>query len=74
MVGFGLVAVAGWLVLDPPERVVAARGCAPGSGQSCRVTVDADLSTLAAVMVALGVVAILIGILGSRFTKAPPGT
>ena len=67
-----LLAIALWMILDPPDRTVAVGGCRSAT-DDCLVTVDGDLTTIAAALFALAAVAGLIGLLGVRFTSVKAG-
>lgn len=68
-----LLAAAAWAVADPPVRVVALAGCTPDRVVTCTVSVDGDLATFAGALAALGVAAILVAVLGIRFSKVSAG-
>jgi hypothetical protein len=63
-----LFGIALWMILDPPGRTVALGGC-KSAADGCLVTVDSDMTTIAAAVFALAAVAGLIAILGVRFTS-----
>jgi hypothetical protein len=67
-----LLVIAGWMIVDPPDRTVALEGC-KSAADSCLVTVDGDLTTIATAVFALAAAAGLIGLLGVRFTSVKAG-
>jgi hypothetical protein len=67
-----LLAIAVWMILDPPNRTVALQGC-KRAADGCLVTVDGDPTTIAAALFALAAVAGLVGLLGVRFTSVKAG-
>ncbi len=62
-----LIGVALVVVVWPPSRMVALPNC-PNAAAGCVVSVDTDLTTLSTALAAVGFVAILVAILGIRFT------
>lgn len=56
------------IVLAPPSRRVAL-GRSPSAAAGCTVSVDSDLTTFAAVVVAVGAAAVLLALLGIRFNR-----
>jgi hypothetical protein len=71
--GLALLALATALELAAPSREVVIDGCTPSPGVSCTAHVDGDFGTFAAVLVAAGGLALLIGLLGIRFTTIRTG-
>jgi hypothetical protein len=68
VVGLVLLAVALEIVVAPPQRRVALGQC-PDAAAGCIVSVDSDLTTFAAVLVAVGAAAVLLALLGIRFNR-----
>ncbi len=68
IVGLVLLAVALDVVVAPPQRRVALGQC-PDAAAGCIVSVDSDLTTFAAVLVAAGAAAVLLALLGIRFNR-----
>ncbi len=68
VVGLVLLAVALDIVVAPPQRRVALGQC-PDAAAGCIVSVDSDLTTFAAVLVAVGAAAVLLALLGIRFNR-----
>jgi hypothetical protein len=68
LVGAGLLGVALVLVIAPPQRRIALSQC-PDAAAGCIVSVDSDLSTLAAVLATGAAAAIILGLLGIRFNQ-----
>jgi len=67
VVALCVLAIALWIILDPPDRRVALSGCESASA-GCLVTVDGDVATVAAALVALAAVGGLVALIGVRFT------
>ncbi|WP_410612819.1 pYEATS domain-containing protein [Amycolatopsis sp. lyj-109] len=70
--GAVLLVVAVGLVIKPPDHDVALQQC-PNAVSGCIVTVDNDLATFAALLVAVGAVAAVLAILGIRFDSFKAG-
>jgi hypothetical protein len=68
LVGAGLLGVALVLVIAPPQRRIALGQC-PDAAAGCIVSVDSDLTTLAAVLATGAAAAIILGLLGIRFNQ-----
>ena len=66
--GLVLLAVALAIVITPPQRRVALSQCQDAAA-GCIVSVDSDLITFASVLVAAGVAAVLLALLGIRFNR-----
>jgi hypothetical protein len=71
--GVVLLVAAVWLVVWSPDRTVVIDGCTPSDGVQCTATVDGDFGTFAAVLVAAAAIAILVALLGLRFTRIKAG-
>jgi hypothetical protein len=71
--GVVLLVAAVWLVVWSPDRTVVIDGCTPSDNVQCTATVDGDFSTVAAVLVAAAAIAILVALLGLRFTRIKAG-
>ena len=67
-----LLVIAVWMILDPPDRTEALGGCR-SEADGCLVTVDSDVTTIAAALFALAAAAGLIALLGVRFTSVKAG-
>ena len=67
--GAVLLGAAAWAIMDPPARVVALTSCTPSKAASCTVSTDGDLSAFASAIAAFGVAALLVALLGVRFSK-----
>ncbi|MFF3493271.1 pYEATS domain-containing protein [Streptomyces sp. NPDC002795] len=70
--GAALLATALSLVAVPPDHRVALPQC-PRASSGCILSVDNDLTPLAAILAALGAAAALIAILGIRFNTVKAG-
>jgi hypothetical protein len=68
-----LLLAAVWLVVWSPDRTVVIDGCTPSDDVQCTATVDGDFGTFAAVLVAAAAIAILVALLGLRFTRIKAG-
>jgi hypothetical protein len=68
-----LLVAAIWLVVWSPDRTVVIDGCTPSDKVQCTATVDGDFGTVAAVLVAAAAIAILVALLGLRFTRIKAG-
>ncbi|GAA5165827.1 pYEATS domain-containing protein [Ornithinimicrobium tianjinense] len=66
--GLALLLVALWLIVDPPGRRVALAQCRTAA-DGCVVTVDQDSAVLVAAVLGLAGVALLVALLGRRFTS-----
>jgi hypothetical protein len=71
--GVVLLVAAVWLVVWSPDRTVVVDGCTPSDSVQCTATVDGDFGTFAAVLVAAAAIAILVALLGLRFTRIKAG-
>jgi hypothetical protein len=71
--GVVLLLAAVWLVVWSPDRTVVIEGCTPSTDVQCTATVDGDFGTFAAVLVAAAAIAILVALLGLRFTRIKAG-
>ncbi len=72
-IGAVLIVLALVLVLLPPDRTEAIDGCSPTGDTECTVDVDGDTSVFAGVLAALGGAALLVGLLGVRFSSIEAG-
>jgi len=72
LAGAGLLGVALVLVVTPPQRTVALSQCADAAA-GCIVSVDSDLTTLAAVLAAGAAAVIVLAVLGIRFNQVKVG-
>jgi hypothetical protein len=73
LLGVLLLVGACALVVNPPNHLVAISGCTPAGRVNCVVSTDGDLGTFATAFAAFGVAALLIALLGIRFTKFSAG-
>lgn len=71
--GVALFVLAGWMVIAPPDRFTAIAGCTPSSSIDCVVAIDGDVATFATAIAALGAAALLVALLGIRFSKFSAG-
>lgn len=63
----GCLVLAVTLAVSPPDRTVPVPGCT-AAPPTCAVTVDGDVGTFAAALLALGALAAVVAVLGIRFT------
>ncbi len=68
-VGALLIALALLLVILPPNRTEAVDGCSPTTARKCTISVDGDSTVFAGIVAALGGAALLVGLLGIRFSS-----
>src|SRR6266540_3983657 len=71
--GAVLLVAAVWLVVWSPDRKAVIDGCTPSGGVQCTATVDGDFQTFAVALFAAAAIAILIALLGLRFTRVKAG-
>jgi prokaryotic YEATS domain len=71
--GVILVILALALVLAPPDRTEAIDGCSPRGNRACTAEVDGNTDVFAGVLAALGGAALLVGLLGIRFSSIKAG-
>ena len=64
----GLLVIAVWMTVNPPNHTEALTGC-KSAADGCLVSVDGDTTTIAAALVALAAGAALIALLNRRFTS-----
>ena len=72
-IGAVLIVLARALVFMPPDRTQAIDGCNPTGDTECTVDVDGDINVFAGVLAALGGAALLVGLLGIRFSSIEAG-
>jgi hypothetical protein len=68
LIGAGLLGAALVVVVAPPQHTAALARC-PDAAAGCIVSVDSDLTSLAAVLAAGAIAALILALLGIRFNR-----